>query len=479
MPEPTTPPAPTPVPERDPKDTVALASSRSRSAYQSSRTFVSRSPNPAVLTVRIVTAVALLLLFFVVIPLLNHADILADYKFNQLGRYLSLAIVALGVDLIWGYTGLLSLCQATFFCIGGYIMAMHMSLPAGGGDVRPEYNNIPQFLFFNNYNVLPWFWRPFSSLPLTLVLGVLAPALVAVVFGFFVFRSRVRGVYFAIITQAVAWGAFLLISRNEMLLGGTNGLTNFYKPYTQNRGWILYWYLVTVALLVLCYVLCFFLVRSRLGKVLVAIRDKETRLYFAGYRPYAFKIFAFAVAAALAGIGGMLYVPQMTIITPQNMSVSYSIFVVIWVATGGRGRLWGAVLGAIILNCLNSALTSDLPSAWPYLEGAIFILVPLLLPDGLVGLWSALERQITSGASMITMFFTVLPLLSLSVFVLFEALGLMPAALQRLFDGVQLKYIALLALLIASSIYYSYVKYAERAAFAARQALASPGAEAA
>ena len=295
-------------------------------------------PHPDVFRLRAVVVIAVLAFFFVGVPILDAAGLVPDYKVNILGKYLSFCDLALGIDLIWGYTGLLSLCQALFFCVGGYIMAMHLSVAQGGGDVRPEYNNIPQFMFFNNVKVLPLFWTPFTSMTVTLIAGFALPALFGGIFGFFILRSRVRGVYFSIVTQALAWAAFLLISRNEMLMGGTNGLTNFYKPMIQERKWILGLYLLTLVMLVLAYLLCRWIVRSRLGRVLVAIRDKETRLYFAGYKPYVFKVFAFAVAAMLGGVGGMLYSPQVGIITPQNMSVEESIFMVVWVALGGRGN---------------------------------------------------------------------------------------------------------------------------------------------
>src|SRR4051794_35880233 len=288
----------------------------------------------SVRTLRILTVAALFSLFFIIIPTLCGAGFIREHYINQLGRYICFAIAAIGIDLIWGYTGLLSLGQAFFFCLGAYAMAMHLALPQGGGDVRPEYNMIPQFMFFNNVHSLEHapFWVPFRSRAFAISAGILLPAIVASIFGYFIFRSRVRGVYFSIITQAVAWGAWLLISRNEMLLGGTNGLTNFYKPMMANRGWIIGLYLLTLTMVIVAYFICRLITASRLGRVLVAVRDKETRLYFAGYKPYAFKVFAFAVGAMLGGIGGMLYSPQVGIITPQNMSVETSILMVIWVA---------------------------------------------------------------------------------------------------------------------------------------------------
>ena len=410
-------------------DGVPAATTESLVSYQSSQTFLARLPDPRIYRLRQVTVIGILIVFIVLIPLLNVFGVVEDYKLNFLGKYLCFAIVALGIDLIWGYTGLLSLCQALFFCLGGYAMAMHLSLPQGGGDVRPEYHNIPQFMFFNNVAELPGFWRPFAYMPVTVFLGLLIPGLIATVFGFFIFRSRVRGVYFSIITQAVAWGAWLLISRNEMLVGGTNGLTNFYKPLTQKKAWIIGLYLLTVIVLALAYLLCRAIVRSRLGRVLVAVRDKETRLYFAGYRPYAFKVFAFAVAAMLAALGGMLYSPQVTIISPQNMNVEASITMVLWVAIGGRGKLWGAIFGALLVNSTLSALTSDMSSVWLYVEGGMFIAVVMLFPDGFVGLWDELEREVKSGATWRQIFFTALPLVTLAIFVLAEALG-MPRILQ-------------------------------------------------
>lgn len=399
---------------------------------------------------RMVMVLAIASLFFVGVPLLNQAGYVRDDRVNILGKYFCFTIVAVGIDLIWGYTGLLSLSQALFFCLGGYMMAMHLSLPEGGGDVRPEYHNIPQFMFFNNVHELPAFWKPFSSFGLTILAGIALPALLAGLFGFFILRSRVRGVYFSIITQAVAWGAWLLISRNEMLLGGTNGLTNFSKSLTEKRGFIVGLYLLTLVVLVAVYCICLWIVKSRLGRVLVAVRDRESRLYFAGYKPYVFKVFAFSVAAAIAAVGGMLYSPQVTIISPHNMRVEESILMVIWVAVGGRGRLWGAILGTLLVNYTYATLTSDLPSVWPFIQGAMFLGVVLLFPDGLVGLWDRVEQLVGSKAPLSSIALAALPLGSLCLFVLTEALGLMPEALRRPgLKNVPWKYSLLVALLIA------------------------------
>lgn len=414
--------------------------------------------HPGVRRLRIVMAVCVAALFFLVIPALNHAGVVPDYKLNFLGKYLCFAIVALGIDLIWGYTGLLSLGQALFFCLGGYAMAMHLSLPQGGGVYA-----VPQFLSYVYYgqdNPLPPFWRPMQSFTFAVAAGIFIPALVASVFGFLIFRSRVRGVYFSIITQAVAWGAWLLISRHEMLLGGTNGLTNFSKSLTQEKRSILGLYLLTVAALAGAYALCRWIVRSRLGRVLVAVRDKETRLYFAGYKPYAFQVFAFTVAAVLAAVGGMLYSPQVTIISPHNMRVEESILMVIWVALGGRGRLWGGIVGSLLVNYTYAALTSDLPAVWPFVQGAMFLAVVLLFPGGLVSLWDGVEHALETGAGWLRAAAAAAPLAVLVLFVMGEALGLNPDTLRTVVfrvdqvGGVQLKYVLIVAALAGAGAYH-------------------------
>ena len=440
----------TPVPSAEGATTPSLK------AFHSSQTFVARMPHPDVIRLRIVTIVTLLAVFFVGIPALNASGFIPDYKVNILSKYLCFTLAGLGIDLIWGYTGLLSLCQALFFCIGGYVMAMHLSLPQGGGDVRPEYNNIPQFMFFNNVRSLPGFWQPFASMPMTTLAGFLLPALAASVFGFIILRSRVRGVYFSIITQALAWAGFLLISRNEMLLGGTNGLTNFYKPMMQARSWIVGLYLVTLTVVVLAYLLCRAIVRSRLGRVLIAVRDKETRLYFAGYKPYVYKVFAFAVAALLAGVGGMLYSPQVGIITPQNMSVEESILLVVCVAVGGRGRLWGSIFGILAVYVTRSSLSSDLPSVWLFALGGISVAVVLFFPEGIAGLWAKMENQIATGAGYGRAAITALPVVVIGLFVLSESLGLTPRFLAEPKYGplgVPLKYGLIIGILIAVSVF--------------------------
>jgi urea transport system permease protein len=426
---------------------------RSLELFQKSQTFMLRTPDVRVSWLRLSSIAGVLILFFLVIPLLTAAGLVADYKVNILGKYLCFAIVALGIDLIWGYTGLLSLCQALFFALGAYAMAMHLSLPEGGGQY--DYPQFMTFAYYGHGKELPWFWAPFRHFSFALFAGVAVPGIAAGLFGFFILRSRVRGVYFSIVTQALAQAAWLLISRNEMLLGGTNGLTNFYKPMSQTRGWIIGLYLLTLTVLVLCYLFCRAIVKSRLGRVLIAVRDKETRLYFAGYQPYAFKVFAFSVGAMIAGIGGMLYSPQVGIITPQDMNVEASILMVVMVALGGRGKLWGAVFGALLLRIAISSVSSDLPSALLLVIGLIAVFVVLILPDGFAGLWEKMERELVSGGNFKTAAITVTPLAAVALFMGLEALNLTPRFLQgEMFSifGVAPKYVLLVAVLAASGI---------------------------
>ena len=320
---------------------------------------------------------------------------LSDFQINLLGKYLAFAILALGIDLIWGYTGILSLGHGVFFGLGAYCMGMHLMLQIGD---RSVYGSaIPDFMVWNRVTELPLFWKPFSSFLFMSGAVIFVPMLVAALFGFFAFRSRIRGVYFAIITQAFALSAWLLFNRNELNLGGTNGLTDFKTllgfeladPNTV-RGL----YIVTVIALIGAYLFCRWMVRSRLGKVLVAIRDHENRLRYSGYSPAAFKTMVFVISAGLAGLAGALYVPQVGIITPSQMGVLPSIEMVVWVAVGGRGALYGAVIGAVGVNWARSFLTTNYPDVWLYFLGGLFMAVVLLFPNGIVGLVQQAQRWI-------------------------------------------------------------------------------------
>jgi urea transport system permease protein len=332
--------------------------------------------------------IVMLLAGLVLVPALHETGNMNIETVNMLGRYLAFAIVAVGLDLAWGYTGILSLCQSLFFALGGYAMGMYLALHG------PLDEGIPRALYVVSSSVkgitLPWFWEPFQNLPVTIALGLLIPGVLALVIGYFGFVSRVRGVYFAILTQAITLAAYMVFCLNNMRLCGTNGLTNFVTlaGYDLREANVkLGLYLITLVTLAAVYALCRYIVNSRLGRVLIAIRDNESRLRFSGYKPHVFKIFAFTLAAVLAGLGGMLYAPQMGIITPFYMTVEKSILVVIWVAVGGRGTLSGAILGALSVNLLYNYLTSRWPASWLFVEGGLFIAVVILLPDGLMSVW--------------------------------------------------------------------------------------------
>jgi urea transport system permease protein len=335
--------------------------------------------------------VAAALVLVVVLPVLNWLPPttpvhVSNFTLNLFGKFLTYAILALGLDLIWGYAGVLSLGHGVFFGLGAYAMGMHLMLEIGTQGV---YRNVlPDFMVWNRVTELPLFWRPFSSASFTVLALLVAPAAIAWVFGYLTFRSRIRGVYFSIITQALALSAWLLFNRNAMNLGGTNGLSGFKtafgftlnSPGTQ-RGL----YVVTALCLCGAYLLCRFIVRSPAGRVLMAIRDSETRVLFSGYSPASFKLFVFVVSALLAGAAGALYVPQVGIITPAKIGVLPSIEMIIWVAVGGRGTLLGPIVGAVGVNWLQSILTTSYPDPWLLVLGGLFIGVVLFFPDGIVG----------------------------------------------------------------------------------------------
>lgn len=312
---------------------------------------------------------------------------LSDFRLNQFGKFLAFAILALGLDLIWGYCGVLSMGQGVFFGFGAYCMGMYLTLQIGTESVYGS--ELPDFMVWTQVKELPLFWYPFKSFVGGFLGAILVPVLFATLFGFLAFRSRIKGVYFAIITQALAFAAWLVFNRNETRLGGTNGLTDFKQllgyrlsdPSTQRA-----LYLLTVLALIAAYLLCRWIVASRAGKVLIAIRDSESRVTFSGYTPWMFKLFVFVVAAGLAGLAGMLYVPQVGIITPAQIGVLPSLEVVIWVAVGGRGTLIGAILGAVAVNYGRSVLTNYFPEAWPFILGGLFVVVVTMFPDGLLGM---------------------------------------------------------------------------------------------
>jgi urea transport system permease protein len=335
--------------------------------------------------------VAIAVVLVVVLPLLNTLSPssplhVSNFTLNLFGKFLTYAILALGLDLLWGYAGVLSLGHGVFFGLGAYAMGMHLMLEIGTQSVYQSA--LPDFMVWNQVKALPLFWVPFHSAAFTLLAIVAVPTLVALAFGFLAFRSRIRGVYFSIITQALALSAWLVFNRNEMNLGGTNGLADFktilgfrLNQASTQRGL----YVATALALVGAYLLCRWITRTRAGKVLVAIRDSETRVLFSGYAPANYKLFVFVISAALAGVAGALYAPQVGIITPAKIGVLPSIEMVVWVAAGGRGTLVGAVAGAFGVNWIQSWLTTSYPDLWLLFLGALFMSVVLFFPDGVLG----------------------------------------------------------------------------------------------
>lgn len=313
---------------------------------------------------------------------------LSDFRLNLLAKFLAYAIVALGLDLIWGYAGILSLGHGVFFGLGGYAMAMYLKLEASGG-------RLPDFMDWSGLAKLPWFWKPFASLPFAIAAGILLPALLALILGCFTFRNRIRGVYFTILTQALVIIATTLFIGQQAYTGGTNGLTGYSKLFGYSLGapetkkW-LYW--ITAALLIGAYLLCRFLVKSRFGKVLRAIRDGENRVRFIGYDPAVYQMVAFAFSAGLAGLAGMLFVLHVGIISPSMMGIVPSIEMVLWVAIGGRGTLAGAVLGAVLLNYAKSTFSESYPNIWILFMGALFVVAVVFLPKGAAGLLGQFKR---------------------------------------------------------------------------------------
>ena len=299
-----------------------------------------------------------------------------------------MAIVALGIDLIWGYTGLLSLGQGIFFALGGYAIAMHLLLVTNN-DFTTGANGLPKF--FENYGVdnLPFFWQPFWSLPATLIAIWVIPALISGVVGYLIFRNRIKGVYFSIITQATLMVFYHFFNGQQKLVNGTNGLktstTELFGMIVGSDDAQIVFYRITLLLLPLAYLLCKFLTSGRFGDALIGIRDDEARVRFTGFNPVPFKVIVFLVAGGLAGISGALYTVQSGIVSPQYMAISMSIEMVIWVAVGGRGTLIGPIIGAVLVNYLRSLVSEALPEAWLFVQGGLFIFVVVLMPDGIYG----------------------------------------------------------------------------------------------
>lgn len=323
---------------------------------------------------------AIILVLILIIPL-----VITGFRLNLLGRFLALAIAALGIDLIWGYTGLLSLGHGVFFAIGGYAIAMYLKLqiPADAS------SQLPEFMGLYGVTELPWFWQPFHSFPLTFIAIFLVPGILGGLIGYLVFRNRIKGVYFSILTQAMTIVFFNFFNGQQKLINGTNGLTDFktiFGAIVGDSKTQFMFYSITVIILALSYALCRWLTSGRFGRLLIAIRDDESRVRFTGYDPTSFKVLVFAISAALAGIAGALFTVQTGIISPKAMDIAFSIEMVIWVAVGGRATLVGAVLGAVLVNLGKSLLSEKFPEIWLFFQGALFLLVVMILPNGLVGL---------------------------------------------------------------------------------------------
>ncbi|MCB4824398.1 urea ABC transporter permease subunit UrtC [Roseicella aerolata] len=345
------------------------------------------------LTIRLVLIGAILVL--AVLPVLNQLPAestlhVSDFIVSITGKWITYAVLALAIDLAWGYAGILSLGHGAFFALGGYAMGMHLMRLIGPRGVY-GHPTLPDFMVFLGYQELPWYWLGFEHFPYAVLMAMAVPGVLAAILGFLAFRSRITGVYLSIITQAMTYALMLAFFRNDMGFGGNNGFTDFKELLgmplnTDNARAVLFY--ASLALLVVAFLACTRITQSKLGRVLVAIRDAESRVRFLGYDVTRHKLFVFVLSAALAGLAGALYVPQVGIINPGEFSPGNSIEAVIWVAVGGRGTLVGAVLGAFSVNALKTWLTTVAPDLWLFALGGLFVAVTLFLPRGLIGLFA-------------------------------------------------------------------------------------------
>ena len=335
----------------------------------------------------------LILPFLHIFPNEDSFFYINSYTISLLGKYLCFALLALSLDLVWGYTGILSLGHGAFFGLGGYMMGMHLMREIGD---RGVYGNpdLPDFMVFLDLKELPWFWYGFDSFPFACIMVILVPGVLAFIFSALAFGSRVSGVYFSIITQALVFTLMLAFFQNDFGFGGNNGLTDFKDilgkdiSAKETRGCL---FAISAFMLIVGYMVCRFIISSKVGNILVGIRDKENRMRFLGYNTTTYKIIIFTISAVLAGIAGALYVPQVGIINPGEFSPIKSIEIVVWVALGGRGFLYGAIIGAIAVNVLKSFLTIISPEIWIFFLGLIFILVTIYLPNGLTDIKKILK----------------------------------------------------------------------------------------
>jgi urea transport system permease protein len=352
------------------------------------------SPSPfATKTPRRVPWVGLIVFaILLALPILPAPFALPDFRLSLLGRFLCYAIVAIGIDLIWGYTGILSLGHGVWFGLGAYCAAMSLKLEATGG-------KMPDFMAWSGVTEMPFWWKPFASPLFGLCAAILVPMILAAILGWASFRSRVTGVFFSILSQALALVVVTFFIGQQGTLGGTNGMTNFktlwgYDLNSTSVQHVFFW--ISACVLAATYVLSRALVNGRFGRILQAIRDGENRVRFTGYDPAAYKTFVYSLSAGLAGLAGVLFVLQVGLITPTEMDIMHSVQMVLWVAIGGRGTLSGAILGALLVNAGQNALSEQFPEVWSYFIGAAFLIFVLFLPRGIVGSWDEMRGKIAS-----------------------------------------------------------------------------------
>jgi urea transport system permease protein len=356
---------------------------------------------------RVTLLMALLVVLAIAVPILHlivpEGSLLhvPTYIVALIGKYLTYALLALSLDLVWGFCGILSLGHGAFFTLGGYAMGMYLMRQIGS---RGSYGNpeLPDFMVFLNWQELPWFWYGFNSFAFAMLMVTLVPGLLAFTFGWFAFRSRVTGVYLSIITQAMTYALMLAFFRNNMGFGGNNGLTDFKDILgfnVQAEGTRAALFIASAAALIIGIFITSALVNSKYGKLMIGVRDAESRLRFLGYRPESIKLVAFTVSAVMAGVAGALYVPQVGIINPGEFAPGNSIEVVIWTAVGGRGTIVGPVIGALLVNAGKSWFTGVLPEFWLFALGGLFVLVTLFLPHGVVGLWDSYRAKWNSKSN--------------------------------------------------------------------------------
>ncbi len=350
--------------------------------------------SPFVSRIHLTVIIAVCVILGVLMPLANVCGWVENYTLNVWGKYVCYAIFAISIDLLWGYTGLLCLGQALFFSLGGYMIGMHLMLMIG--TLGQYKSTLPDFMVFLGHTQLPAFWKPFYSFPFAAMMVLLVPGLLAFVFGYLAFRSRIKGVYFSILTQALTYGASLLFFRNDLIMGGNNGFTDFRtllgqdlrQPDTQRL-----LYVLSVVLLAVVLFGCKWLSQTRFGMIQRAIRDSENRVLFSGYAAANYKLFVFVLSALIAALAGALYVPQVGIINPDEMTPAKSLEAVVWVAVGGRGTLIGPVIGAVSVNAMKSWATRAYPDWWLIFLGGAFVLIVLFMPKGILGLFQSLIER--------------------------------------------------------------------------------------